>query len=51
MRKYTLEGIAGPFFGYLSLGRRFAEINWARLLAEAGLVLGLALASSVLVNR
>jgi hypothetical protein len=51
MRKYSLEGIAGPFLSNLSSARRFAEIHWRRVLAEAGLLLGMALASSWLVNR
>jgi hypothetical protein len=51
MRKYFLEGVAGPFFNNLSPTRRLVEIHWRRWLAEGGLLVAMALASSWLSNR
>lgn len=50
MRKYLLESLTGPLANLVSPGKRL-EIDWRRLLAEAGLLLGMALASSWLVSR
>jgi hypothetical protein len=49
MWKHLLEGLAGPDTSQL-IGLRRLAWDWRRLLAEAGLLLGLLAASSWLVR-